>query len=85
TVSNPFTPAETADLKESFNAFDRNNDGTISRRELHLLLHTVGHKVNATGLETLLAKYDADQSGNIDFEEFLALAGTLIKNKVASK
>ncbi|KAF9334105.1 hypothetical protein BGZ91_010995 [Linnemannia elongata] len=84
TASSELTPAQVSDLKESFDTFDRNNDGTISRRELHSLLHTVGHKVNATGLENMLSEYDVDKSGNIDFKEFLTLANTLIKNKVAS-
>ncbi|KAI1319624.1 hypothetical protein EDD11_003617 [Mortierella claussenii] len=79
--STQFSETEIADLKESFETFDRNDDGTISRRELHSLLHTVGHKVNAVGLENLLTEYDVDQSGSIDFEEFLSLATRLIKNK----
>ncbi|KAF9350636.1 Calmodulin-like protein 5 [Mortierella sp. AD094] len=78
------SPTDIADLKESFEAFDRNNDGSISRRELHSLLHTVGHKVNAHGLADLLTKFDIDQSGSIDFEEFLSLADRLIKHKVPS-
>ncbi|KAF9535918.1 hypothetical protein EC957_001450, partial [Mortierella hygrophila] len=82
---NTFTTAEISVIKESFNAVDSNNDGIIPRSELHSLLHTVGHKLNATGLENLLAKYDADKSGSIDFQGFLSLAATLIKNKVASK
>lgn len=82
TASSDLTPAQIKDLQESFDTFDRNNDGTISRRELHSLLHTVGHKVNAKGLETMLTQYDADKSGNIDFKEFLSLAAPLIKNKV---
>ncbi|KAG0347339.1 hypothetical protein BG004_007929 [Podila humilis] len=73
---------EINDLRESFNAFDRNSDGTINRRELHSLLHTVGHKVNASGLETLLTSYDVDRDGTIDFTEFIALAEKLIKNRI---
>ncbi len=70
------------DFQESFTAFDRNNDGTINRRELHALLHTVGHKVNAQGLEDLLTEFDIDQSGTIDFQEFLQLADRLVKHKL---
>ncbi|KAG0202864.1 hypothetical protein BGX28_004740 [Mortierella sp. GBA30] len=76
------SPLELSDLKECFVAFDRNNDGTISRRELHALLHTVGHKVNAHGLEDLLTEFDVDQSGTIDFDEFVNLAGRLIQHKL---
>lgn len=77
------TEQQISDLKDSFNAFDRNKDNTINRRELHALLHTVGHKVNASGLEDLLSKYDVDKSGTIDFEEFIALTDKLIKHKVS--
>lgn len=76
------TEQEKADFKESFEAFDRNKDGTINRRELHALLHTVGHKVNASGLEDLLTKYDVDSNGTIDLDEFLQLAGRLMKHKI---
>ncbi|KAG0309588.1 hypothetical protein BGZ99_000828 [Dissophora globulifera] len=81
-MTSPFSKEIVAELKESFEAFDYNSDGTISRRELHALLHTVGHKVNSTGLEDLLKAYDIDQSGTIDFQEFLELADFLIKNKL---
>ncbi|KAG0371140.1 hypothetical protein BGZ54_010114 [Gamsiella multidivaricata] len=84
-MADQFTDSELVDLRESFEAFDRNSDGTISRRELHSLLHTVGHKVNARGLEDLLTQYDADQSGAIDFNEFVKLTGILIKNKLDKK
>jgi len=77
------TEQQIADLKESFNAFDRNADKTINRRELHALLHTVGHKVNASGLEDLLAEYDTDKNGTIDFDEFVQLTNKLIKHKVS--
>ncbi|KAF9409676.1 calmodulin-like 3 [Podila epigama] len=81
-MSTTFTEQQIADLKESFEAFDRNSDSTINRRELHSLLHTVGHKLNAEGLENLLTEYDADKNGSIDFTEFVHLAQKLIKNRV---
>ncbi|KAF9562735.1 hypothetical protein EC968_005154 [Mortierella alpina] len=77
-----FTREQEDDFKESFNAFDRNSDGTINRRELHALLHTVGHKVNAAGLEDLLKEFDVDMNGTIDFPEFLRLADRLMKHKL---
>ncbi|KAG0087016.1 hypothetical protein BGZ93_006622 [Podila epicladia] len=83
-MATQLTDQQIADLKESFEVFDRNNDGSINRRELHALLHTVGHKVNADGLENLLTEYDADSNGTIDFEEFVQLTDRLIKNKVKS-
>ncbi|KAF9125232.1 hypothetical protein BGW39_007555 [Mortierella sp. 14UC] len=84
TTSNDLTPTQVADLQESFDTFDRNNDGTISRSELHSLLHIVGHKVNNKGLEDLLTQYDIDESGTINFHEFKELAGRLMKNKISN-
>ncbi|KAF9946597.1 phospholipid scramblase 1 [Mortierella alpina] len=84
-MSTSLTATEISDLRESYDTFDRNNDGTINRRELHALLHTVGHKVNAVGLENLLKEFDVDQSGTISFEEFVELADRLIKHKVGKK
>ncbi|KAF9337725.1 hypothetical protein BG006_003084 [Podila minutissima] len=81
-MATQITELQIADLKESFEVFDRNNDGSINRRELHALLHTVGHKVNASGLEDLLTEYDADSNGTIDFDEFVKLTDRLIKHKV---
>ncbi|KAF9184838.1 hypothetical protein BGZ51_003103 [Haplosporangium sp. Z 767] len=81
-MATTFSSQDMADLKESFEIFDRNNDGAINRRELHALLHTVGHKLGANGLESLLSEYDADKSGTIDFDEFVKLAEILIKHKL---
>ncbi|KAI8597873.1 hypothetical protein EDD21DRAFT_384233 [Dissophora ornata] len=77
-----FSDQQVAEFRECFNTFDHNSDGNISRRELHRLLHIVGHKANARDLEKVLLKYDVDQSGDIDFEEFMSLATFLIKNKI---
>ncbi|KAF9431675.1 hypothetical protein BGZ76_011842 [Entomortierella beljakovae] len=71
-----------ADLKESFETFDRDSNGCISRTELRSLLHIVGHRVNTNGLDKLLTEYDTDESKTIDFEEFLKLSNTLMKNRV---
>ncbi|KAG0031098.1 hypothetical protein BGZ81_001765 [Podila clonocystis] len=83
-MASHLTEQQKADFKESFEAFDRNSDGTINRRELHALLHTVGHKVDASGLENLLTEHDTNSNGTIDLDEFMQLAGRLMKNKVNS-
>ncbi|GJJ69949.1 hypothetical protein EMPS_02298 [Entomortierella parvispora] len=81
-TTNTLSPSEIADLKESFDAFDYNKDGTISRRELHSLLHTIGHKVDTKGLEAILAEHDTNADGTISFNEFLGLATRFIDHKV---
>ncbi|KAF9580114.1 phospholipid scramblase 1 [Lunasporangiospora selenospora] len=84
-MTQSFSEQETLELKESFDAFDYNKDGTISRRELHSLLHIVGHKLNGPQFDNLLTEYDTDKNGDICFDEFIQLAQVLIKNKVVNK
>ncbi|KAK3846669.1 MAG: hypothetical protein J3R72DRAFT_395604 [Linnemannia gamsii] len=80
-TTSALTPEQLSDLQESFSAFDRNGDGTINKSELRGLLHTVGHKVDSEGLASLLKEFDNDQSEAIDFQEFVALADRITKNK----
>ncbi|KAG0376973.1 Calmodulin-like protein 5 [Mortierella sp. AD032] len=83
-ATSALTPEQLLDLQESFSAFDRNGDGTINKSELRGLLHTVGHKVDSEGLASLLKEFDNDQSEAIDFQEFVALADRITKNKVSN-
>jgi calcium-dependent protein kinase len=48
---------------------DKNGDGTITISELQSGL---GHKENAETLMSLLKAADTDNSGSIDYTEFLA-------------
>ncbi|KAF9950201.1 hypothetical protein BGZ70_001462 [Mortierella alpina] len=79
-----FTAEQVKEFQECFDTFDQDNNKSISRRELHALLHTVGHKVDAKGLENLLIQYDSDESGTIDFPEFLLLVERLLKHKASN-
>ncbi|CAO3564224.1 unnamed protein product [Mortierella alpina] len=80
-----FTDKQVEEFQECFNTFDRNADGSINRRELHALLHTVGHKVNPEGFEVLLKEFDVDTSGTIDFQEFILLVDRLMKHKLQNQ
>lgn len=62
-----------------FNIFDRNHSGSISRRELTLCLTQCGFNVNATGTQSLLAKFDTDGDHKLSLQEFIELAKSLAK------
>ncbi|KAF8939001.1 calmodulin [Dissophora ornata] len=79
--SSNFTAEELASYKESFNAFDRNGDGSINASELRSLLRLVGEKAHATVVTSTMQEFDTNNDQHIDFEEFLLLASKLIKNK----
>ncbi|MEU8135093.1 EF-hand domain-containing protein [Streptodolium elevatio] len=64
---------------EAFHRHDFNNDGVLNSEELMAALQDLGRDEEAAGTEHLLRTYDADGSGSISFDEFLALmekAGT---------
>ena len=62
-------PDEIKDLKGIFQALDKNGDGHITFDELKAGL---GHKENSETLIELLKGADTDNSGSIDYTEFLA-------------
>ncbi|KAF9580115.1 phospholipid scramblase 1 [Lunasporangiospora selenospora] len=76
-----FTAQELASFKESFDAFDTNSDGSINARELRSLLRLVGEHVHTKSITDTMKEFDTNNDQGIDFNEFLALANKLIKNR----
>lgn len=63
------SPDDIKELKETFKMLDKNGDGSITFEELKAGL---AHKENADTLINLLKSADTDNSGAIDYTEFLA-------------
>ena len=63
------SPDDIKDLKETFMALDKNGDGSLTFEELKSGL---GHKENAETLIELLKGADTDNSGSIEYTEFIA-------------
>ncbi|CAB1111888.1 unnamed protein product [Ectocarpus sp. CCAP 1310/34] len=64
---------DVADLKEAFDNFDRNGDGTIDSVELATVLRSLGYSPTKDQLKKLMDKVDLDGTGDISFEEFVVL------------
>mmetsp|Transcript_106773 Transcript_106773/g.147813 ORF Transcript_106773/g.147813 Transcript_106773/m.147813 type:complete len:121 (+) Transcript_106773:415-777(+) len=62
-------PKDIAELKDIFNALDKNGDGSISFSELHTGL---ADRENKDELIELLQAADTDGNGTINYTEFLA-------------
>ncbi|KAK3818473.1 MAG: hypothetical protein J3Q66DRAFT_337719 [Benniella sp.] len=77
-----FSESQITEFRQIFEDFDKDNDGSISRTELRPLLNLVGQKVKTENLGAYLSQFDGDKSGAIDFDEFIVLAGGLMKNRV---
>uniref|UniRef100_A0A7S1GDX7 Calmodulin n=1 Tax=Bicosoecida sp. CB-2014 TaxID=1486930 RepID=A0A7S1GDX7_9STRA len=67
------TDEELAEFREIFNLVDKDGGGTISKDELLELMETLGINASPEEVELMINEVDEDQSGEIDFEEFVAV------------
>ena len=62
-----------AELKEAFQLFDRDGDGTISTDELGIVLRSIGQNPTDKQIEDMIAEVDEDNNGYCEYDEFLLL------------
>lgn len=70
-------------LQDAFVMFDNNGDGQLDPREVFVFFHDFHEMISEEESDALFARFDTDKSGYISFDEFIALAYTLIKAKEA--
>ena len=63
--------------RDAFNKYDTNHSGELDHNELRSALETVGLKMTSAQAAAQLAKYDKDQSGLMEFDEFQELCTAL--------
>lgn len=66
-------------FKEAFFLFDKNGDKTITTKELEMVLRTLGSNPTEIELQDMINEVDKDESGTIDFSEFVAMMATKVK------
>lgn len=64
------------EFREAFEMFDKDGDGTISPAELEAVMNSIGMQPTAEEIAEMIADVDEDQSGSIDFDEFLVMMKT---------
>lgn len=58
------------EIKEQFNFFDKNGDGSVSKAELKKALKDLNEKMSKSDLKRMIKDADVDGDGEISFEEF---------------
>lgn len=61
------------EIRQTFQLFDKNQDGTIDQEELGDVFRSLGQHYTEAELHEMMAEIDSDQSGSIEFSEFLQL------------
>lgn len=67
--------AELTYFKELFNAIDKDNEGSITAKELGTALANIGAKTTELEVQAMINEGDIDGNGSLDFEEFVELLG----------
>ncbi|CAL4084315.1 unnamed protein product, partial [Meganyctiphanes norvegica] len=70
-VKQYFSMEKIAELKNTFSMIDKNNDGTITTKELGSFFYSFGENPTEAELQEILSGVDTDDNGSVDFPEFL--------------
>jgi calmodulin len=66
--------------KQAFDMFDKKGNGTISSDDLYLAFKNMGNEFTMEQVEEMVRELDEDNSGEIDFEEFISLIKKVNEN-----
>lgn len=81
-LMNEFIPQEVAMFRHHFMMIDVDCGGSIDAEELQLLGESLGNKLSLEEAEHLIAEHDDDNSGTIDFAEFMGLMFKILRGTV---
>lgn len=59
-----------AEMKQVFDAFDADGNGTVSCSELMTMLHRLGASITDKEIKSVMDASDLDHNGKLDFKEF---------------
>merc|ERR1719242_1373129 len=60
-------------LQEAFTVYDKNNDGTITTKELSTVMRSLGQNPTDAEVQDMINEVDVDGSGAIEFPEFCVM------------
>ena len=79
--SNGLTEDEVLEIKEAFDLFDTDHSGTIDTDELKQALSNLGIDAKNQTLQNMMNDIDRNQSGTIDFDEFIEMMTAKMSDK----
>jgi calmodulin len=79
-IEGSFTAERLAELKEIFSVFDADGSGSLEVKELEVVFRSLGLRSTEKEIRAMVQEVDADDSGTIDWHEFLFLMSKKIVN-----
>ena len=79
-MADQLTEEQITAFKEAFSLFDRDGDGTITTKELGIVMRSLAQNPTDAELQDMINEVDADGNGTIDFPEFLTMMTIKMKD-----
>lgn len=61
------------EMREAFDVFDKDHDGTITAKELEIVMRALDENIDRDTIDLMIESVDQDRNGKIDFNEFKQL------------
>ena len=72
-------------FREIFSEFDKDGDGTLDTKYVGTIMRSLGQSPTESELRDIIVEVDADNSGYMDFSEFLTVMAHHIKEETDTK
>ena len=72
-MADQFTKEQIDEFKDGFIIFDKDNNGSITSKELGVVMRSVGENPTEEELQEMIDEVDANGNGTIEFPEFLTM------------
>ncbi|XP_066979230.1 troponin C, isotype gamma-like isoform X4 [Macrobrachium rosenbergii] len=77
-ITGGLEPDQIEGLRKAFDAFDIEKKGSINTNTIATILRMMGVRVSDKNLQEIISEVDEDGSGELEFEEFCALAAKFL-------
>jgi calmodulin len=84
-MADHLTSEQIAEIKETFSLFDKGGAGTISLEEMGIIVRALGQTPSQSELETMKKEADPDETGRVDYPEFLSVFAKYQKDPVSEQ